>query len=192
MCKSWYSHANKPVNMIIYIWKTRRFFNKTRSPPASLQFKGHGSEHTIVKWPITCRWQSHSFVSNKFLPSSISNLTINKNELWETVWPTSFQTPQLQSVSIFFKFVHTFLLFHLLSFLFLLFYVLSSYFMFHWVWWWFLPFEFREISWRSSFKGWENSNPTEPHSARCNCSFLVRVSWEGSTWERLIYFNHED
>ena len=22
MCKSWYSHANKPVNMIIYIWKT--------------------------------------------------------------------------------------------------------------------------------------------------------------------------
>ena len=28
MCKSWYSHANKPVNMIIYIWKTRRFVTK--------------------------------------------------------------------------------------------------------------------------------------------------------------------
>ena len=25
MCKSWYSYANNPVNMIIYIWKTRRF-----------------------------------------------------------------------------------------------------------------------------------------------------------------------
>ena len=41
-------------------------------------------------------------------------------------------------------------------------------------------------------KGWENSNPTEPHSASCNCSFLVRVSWEGSTWERLVNFIHED
>ena len=28
MCKSWYSHANKPVNMIVYIWKTRRFVTK--------------------------------------------------------------------------------------------------------------------------------------------------------------------
>ena len=26
--KSWYSHANNPVNMIIYIWKTRRFVTK--------------------------------------------------------------------------------------------------------------------------------------------------------------------
>ena len=28
MCKSWHFHANKPVNMIIYIWKTRRFVTK--------------------------------------------------------------------------------------------------------------------------------------------------------------------
>ena len=28
MCKSWYSHANKPANMIIHIWKTRRFVTK--------------------------------------------------------------------------------------------------------------------------------------------------------------------
>ena len=28
ICKSWYSHANKLVNMIIYIWKTRRFVTK--------------------------------------------------------------------------------------------------------------------------------------------------------------------
>jgi len=30
----------------------------------------------------------------------------NKNELWKTVWLTSFHKPQLESVSIFFKFVH--------------------------------------------------------------------------------------
>ena len=54
MCKSWYSHANKPVNMIIYIWKTlKKDCNKTRSPSASLPFKDQGSEHTTVKWPIT-------------------------------------------------------------------------------------------------------------------------------------------
>ena len=53
MCKSWYSHANKPVNMIIYIWKTLKVCKKTRSPPASLLFKGQGSAHTTVKWPIT-------------------------------------------------------------------------------------------------------------------------------------------
>ena len=28
MCKAWHSHANKPVNMIIYMWKTRRFVTK--------------------------------------------------------------------------------------------------------------------------------------------------------------------
>ena len=28
MCKSWYFHANKQVNMIINIWKTRRFVTK--------------------------------------------------------------------------------------------------------------------------------------------------------------------
>ena len=26
--------------------------NKTRSPPASLLFKGQGTKHTTVKWPI--------------------------------------------------------------------------------------------------------------------------------------------
>ena len=27
-CKSWCSYANKPINMISYVWKTRRFVTK--------------------------------------------------------------------------------------------------------------------------------------------------------------------
>ena len=50
MYKSWYSYAYKPVNMIIYIWKTRRFVTK----------QGHGqpcfySKAGVLstqKWPI--------------------------------------------------------------------------------------------------------------------------------------------
>ena len=32
--------------------KSRKVCNKTRSPPASLKFKGQGTEHTTVKCPI--------------------------------------------------------------------------------------------------------------------------------------------
>ena len=32
--------------------KSRKVFNKTRSRPASLLFRGQGTEHTTVKWPI--------------------------------------------------------------------------------------------------------------------------------------------
>ena len=49
-------------------------------------------------------------MSNKCLLSIISNITNNKNELWKTVRWTSFQKPQLQSVSISFKFDHACLL----------------------------------------------------------------------------------
>ena len=49
-------------------------------------------------------------MSNKCLLSIISNITNNKNELWKTVTWTSFQKPQLRSVSISFKFVHACLL----------------------------------------------------------------------------------
>ena len=53
MCKSWYSHANKPVNMIIYIWKTRRFETKQGHRHPHFYFKkGQSTEHTTVKWPI--------------------------------------------------------------------------------------------------------------------------------------------
>ena len=41
-CKSWYSHANKSVNMTIYIWKKRRFVaNKVTASLASIQRPGH-------------------------------------------------------------------------------------------------------------------------------------------------------
>ena len=42
MCKSWYSHANKPVNMIIYIWKTRRFVTASL---ASIQRPEHWAQN---------------------------------------------------------------------------------------------------------------------------------------------------
>ena len=32
--------------------KNKKVCNKARSPPASLQFKGQGTEHTTVKWPV--------------------------------------------------------------------------------------------------------------------------------------------
>ena len=32
--------------------RSRKVCNKTRSPPASILFKGQGTKHTIVKWPI--------------------------------------------------------------------------------------------------------------------------------------------
>ena len=61
MCnKSWYSHANKPVNMIIYIWKARRFVTKQghRQP---LLFKGLGSVSRRV--PVTFRARNQIFKS---------------------------------------------------------------------------------------------------------------------------------
>ena len=56
---------------------------------------------------------------NKSAQSIISNVTNNKYEIWKTVKLTSFQKRQLQSVLIFFKFVHPCLLFYLLSYLYL-------------------------------------------------------------------------
>ena len=55
------------------------------------------------------------------LLSVIWNLTNNKNELWKTVKLTSFQKPQSQSVSIFFKFVHPCPRLYLLCYLHILF-----------------------------------------------------------------------
>ena len=50
--------------------------------------------------------KSELWVSNKCLASTKSNVTKNDNELWKTVRLRGFQKPQLQSISIFFKFVH--------------------------------------------------------------------------------------
>ena len=51
------------------------------------------------------------------LLNSTSNVANNKSELWKTVRLTSFQKPQLQSVLIFFKFIHLGLLLWLTLFL---------------------------------------------------------------------------
>ena len=48
------------------------------------------------------------FPTNMFPKHYIKPVTNNKNELLKTVRLTSFQKAQLQSVSIFFKFVHLF------------------------------------------------------------------------------------
>ena len=37
----------------LHMKMNRKVCNKTRSPPASLLFKGQGTEHTTVKWSIT-------------------------------------------------------------------------------------------------------------------------------------------
>ena len=50
--------------------------------------------------------KSQLWVSNKCLASTKSNVTKSDNELWKTVRLRGFQKPQLQSISIFFKFVH--------------------------------------------------------------------------------------
>ena len=46
-----------------------------------------------VREEITCKWQNDGFLSNKYtsLPSSISRITMNRNELWKTVTLTRFQ-----------------------------------------------------------------------------------------------------
>ena len=66
-------------------------------------------------------WMAKSIVSNKYVSWAYQTRnTNNRNELWKTVSLTSFQNPQLQSVTIFFKFVHLCLLLYLLCYLYLL------------------------------------------------------------------------
>ena len=45
-------------------------------------------------WEISCKWQNNKKNENKkkiCLPSSRSNVANSNNELWKTVWLTSFQ-----------------------------------------------------------------------------------------------------
>ena len=72
--------------------------------------------------------KSQLYVKQKCLPSIISNVTNNKNELGKAARLASFQNAQLQSTLIVLEFVHPYLLFYLLCCLNLLFYVLSGYF----------------------------------------------------------------
>ena len=81
-------------------------------------------------WEIACERPKHSLVSNTFcLPRIILNVTI-------------FQKPQLQSVLLFFKFVHQCHLFYLMCYLYFLFMFWAVIFMFHSILWQFQLLEF--------------------------------------------------
>ena len=78
----------------------------------------------LEKLPMDGLWTTKSQLCVKQTMSpkhniNISIITNNKNELWKTVRLISFQKPQLQSVSIFVKFVHPFFLFYLLCYLYI-------------------------------------------------------------------------
>ena len=73
----------------------------TRSP-AQLQ----GGEFANKLQKILVNDKITALSVNKCLASTKSNVTKNDNELWKTVRLRGFQKPQLQSISIFFKFVH--------------------------------------------------------------------------------------
>ena len=60
--------------------------------------------------------------------------TTTKNKLWKTLMLTSFQKLQLQSVSIFFKFVHDSISYSPCYLHFLMFWAVC-FFMFHSIWW---------------------------------------------------------
>ena len=95
--------------------------------------------------------QNHCLISNKSVPQALyQKLQTKQNELWKNVRPINFQKPQLQSVSVFIKFVNTCLPLYLLWFL-PSFTVLSFILVFHSTWWRFPLFEFLLISWHSSF-----------------------------------------
>ena len=64
-------------------------------------------------------WQNESqlFVKQNVSQALISVVTNNKNEFWKTVSLTSVQKSPMQSVSLFFKFVHLCFLLYLLCYL---------------------------------------------------------------------------
>ena len=59
--------------------------------------------------------------NNSFVRTALwTNVTSNKNELWKPFRRTSLQKAQLQSVLVFFKFVHSCLFLYLLCYLFII------------------------------------------------------------------------
>ena len=52
-CESWYSYANYPVNMISYVWKTRRFVTK-QGQRSKVYSKARALSTQPVKWSIGC------------------------------------------------------------------------------------------------------------------------------------------
>ena len=95
---------------------------------------------------LNVAWQN-DIIRNCVSWALYQTLQTTKMNLEKTVGLTSFQKPQLQSVSIFWKFKHPCLLFYLLCYLYLLFKFWTVSFMFHSLWWRFPSFEFRLILW---------------------------------------------
>ena len=64
-------------------------------------------KRTSVSWEITCKWQSHCFLSNKFGRQALhqNRVTDEKTELRKTVRLSFFPNSQLQFASLSFTFV---------------------------------------------------------------------------------------
>ena len=63
--------------------KNKKVCNKTRSPPASLLFKGQGTEHATVKWPILKHTTPQALTALKTIKSRLSlivqvNVVLNR------------------------------------------------------------------------------------------------------------------
>ena len=73
---------------------------------------------------ITCGWKITAWWA------IIPNVTSDKNELWKPFRRTSLQKAQLQSVLVFFKFVHSCLFLYLLCYLFIILIPCAIFFLF--------------------------------------------------------------
>ena len=96
-----------PLPRKILNWPTYIFSKGLWSRPATIVHLANDLSCRYETWEIACELQNHSFVSSKYVVQGIiSNVSNNKIEPWKTVRLTRFQKPQLQSTSLFFKFVH--------------------------------------------------------------------------------------
>ena len=115
----------------------------SRMSSSFFQYGSWCAMELIDRKEITCKWQNYSLFSNKCaLLSVTSNAKYNESELCKTVRLTIFQNPQLQSVSIFFNFIHPYLLLHLHYYLYLLLLFSAVIFLFHSISWQFPLLEF--------------------------------------------------
>ena len=72
MCKLWYSYANNPVNMIIYIWKTRRFVARQgHCQPCFYQRWEHWAHNRKMVYWLQCSPVTFNCEMNKPLLSLV-------------------------------------------------------------------------------------------------------------------------
>ena len=86
--------------------KNKKVCNKTRSPPASLLFKGQGTEHTTVKWPIKKQQQQTKTKLNQNWDRANSNNNHGYRPLWHHYFLTfnliiAMQKPAFLNMDIF-------------------------------------------------------------------------------------------